>query len=523
MASNDYKSSLVYAKEALSLSEKINFREGKAKSCYNIGYIYTYTVESNNSEGLPYFLTALSLWSASNNKDQIAHTHYDMATIYGSQGNYTEAIENLYAGLALFEQLNKRKNVANCIYYIGVCYSSQGDHIQALKNAYKALSIYQQLQDEDWIAVCYMMIGENNLIQGNYSEALKNQLLALKLYEKLGAKAWDAGILSCYANIGSIYEKEGDLFYSKKNKIDATKKYNDALKNYFTSLEISTRLDKTAGTAAISALIGTLYIKLNRFGEAENYLAKSLQLSKIINSKEVAKGIYKSLTQLDSAQQNFKQAFKHYKMYILYRDSLSNQETSKKLLQSKMQYDFDKKEAVAKTEQGKKDADAKRVRNQQYVAISGLGIVVLAVLIIASIQYRNNKQKKKANIVLENTLTNLQSTQAQLIQTEKMASLGELSAGIAHEIQNPLNFVNNFSEVNAELIDELKTELATGNLQQAIEIANNIKENEEKINHHGKRADAIVKGMLQHPLYNSICTLSMVIYFFFVLFYIICN
>src|SRR5205814_8226707 len=104
------------------------------------------------------------------------------------------------------------------------------------------------------------------------------------------------------------------------------------------------------------------------------------------------------------------------------------------------------------------------------------------------------EQKKK----LEATLAELKATQAQLIHSEKMASLGELTAGIAHEIQNPLNFVNNFSEVNTELIDELKTELTTGNAQQAIEIANDIKENEEKIIHHGKRADAIVKGMLQH-------------------------
>ncbi|HWH63435.1 MAG TPA: ATP-binding protein [Ginsengibacter sp.] len=110
------------------------------------------------------------------------------------------------------------------------------------------------------------------------------------------------------------------------------------------------------------------------------------------------------------------------------------------------------------------------------------------------------KQEKKT---LESTLDNLKATQSQLIQSEKMASLGELTAGIAHEIQNPLNFVNNFSEVNKELIEEMKTEMDQGNIDEAKAIANDITHNEEKINHHGKRADAIVKGMLQHSRANS--------------------
>ena len=104
---------------------------------------------------------------------------------------------------------------------------------------------------------------------------------------------------------------------------------------------------------------------------------------------------------------------------------------------------------------------------------------------------------------LENTLRELQDTQSQLIQSEKMASLGELTAGIAHEIQNPLNFVNNFSEVNLELIEEMKSDLMAGKYEDAIALANDIADNEKKITQHGKRADAIVKGMLQHSRSSS--------------------
>ena len=104
---------------------------------------------------------------------------------------------------------------------------------------------------------------------------------------------------------------------------------------------------------------------------------------------------------------------------------------------------------------------------------------------------------------LKESLENLKATQSQLVQSEKMASLGELTAGIAHEIQNPLNFVNNFSELNKELVDELQQELKTGKIDDAIAISNDIRDNEDKINHHGKRADSIVKGMLQHSRSSS--------------------
>ncbi|HMG91611.1 MAG TPA: ATP-binding protein [Chryseolinea sp.] len=142
-------------------------------------------------------------------------------------------------------------------------------------------------------------------------------------------------------------------------------------------------------------------------------------------------------------------------------------------------------------------------RYQNTILLIGLVSITTVILIASILLFRSNRIKQKTNLALQKTLTELKSTQSQLIQAEKMASLGELTAGIAHEIQNPLNFVNNFSEVNAELIDDLKKELASGNRKLADEIADSIKENQEKINHHGKRADGIVKSMLQHSRSSS--------------------
>ena len=137
-----------------------------------------------------------------------------------------------------------------------------------------------------------------------------------------------------------------------------------------------------------------------------------------------------------------------------------------------------------------------------------LVVLVVVVVAYAIIQFRSRSlRRRNADLEekvimrtkeLKHSLEDLRSAQAQLIQSEKMASLGELTAGIAHEIQNPLNFVNNFSDLNKELVAEMSDEIDKGNIEQVKIIAKDIADNEEKINHHGKRADAIVKGMLQH-------------------------
>ena len=128
-----------------------------------------------------------------------------------------------------------------------------------------------------------------------------------------------------------------------------------------------------------------------------------------------------------------------------------------------------------------------------------------AILLEGTIEELEQKRKsvEETNNALQQSLDDLKAAQTQLVQSEKMASLGELTAGIAHEIQNPLNFVNNFSEVSKELLDEMKEEIEKGNYDEVKDIAKDVIQNLEKINHHGKRADGIVKGMLQHSRTSS--------------------
>lgn len=150
-----------------------------------------------------------------------------------------------------------------------------------------------------------------------------------------------------------------------------------------------------------------------------------------------------------------------------------------------------------------KNKSNKKIKYYLVGIISLLGVLATGLGVFYRNKRKSNRELSLKNERLAYTLDKLQATQSQLVQAEKMASLGELTAGIAHEIQNPLNFVNNFSEVSTELLDEMNEELAKGNTKAAAVIAADVKQNLEKVLHHGKRADGIVKGMLQHSRSNS--------------------
>jgi len=230
-----------------------------------------------------------------------------------------------------------------------------------------------------------------------------------------------------------------------------------------------------------------LFNKMNQIDSCIYYAHSSLQLCEKYNFGDYGSRVSQILASVYESQHKPDSALKYIKVMVAAKDTIFNQQKARQF----QLLVFDEKQRQQEIESAKE-----RYRNQ--IRTVALVSALAVFLIIAFILYRNNSQKRKANKILKDTLTNLKATQSQLIQSEKMASLGELTAGIAHEIQNPLNFVNNFSEVSNELLDEMKIELQNNNKEDAIAIADDVKQNLAKILHHGKRADGIVKGMLQH-------------------------
>jgi signal transduction histidine kinase len=400
-------------------------------------------------------------------------------------GDLEEALDAYIKSAEAARIENNAKGEGNAYGAIADIYSISNNHPNARLYYNKAIAILRESNDSVALASVILNAGEEFMNSQIYDTAYIYFNESKIIFEKcnyLAGKAYSIG------NIGMVYANTGESNLAEKNIKEA--------------IQILESLEDYYPICVYLISMADIYNEKGEDEKALNYAMRSLTLARQYGLKEQIRDGNLKLSELYERSGNPAESYRYYKNYIIYRDSINNIKTVQSMANLRTDFEVSQKQLEV-------DLLNQQKQNQRWWLITIAG-VLFSTFVVLFVLYRNNKNKQKANALLqkqkekvETTLTKLKAAQSQLIQAEKMASLGELTAGIAHEIQNPLNFVNNFSEVSNELIDEMKQEFKIGNSDEGIAIADDIKQNLEKINHHGKRADAIVKGMLQHSRNNS--------------------
>ena len=475
--------SFCFAQGDSKIKELDNLRQQLAQNHNDTSRVLVLCSESNyyqfvNADSsLFYAQEALTLARQINYPKGECAAFYRLGFEHGVLGNYTRALEMQLKALRIAERINWSEQKVEILQRLGVIYRDAKDYPKSLKYIYQSISLADSIHYYEMLTASQNIMAYDYLILNKldsafyYAQEVKNNIKHYKVEFMKPPNLNTLGVIE--VRRGNI---NAALDYLHKSLIEADKSNN---------FEIS---------AASNFDIATIYQEQDKVDSSIIYALKSLEFSKkgkLYSRIERASNLLAELYEpIDKNKESY-----YINLANLAKDSLLNF-NNKYVLENLM--NFDEKERQYEI-QVAKTSERNRLR------IIGLLAGFMTALCVGYILFRNNKKKHRAYTKLEKTLKELKATQNQLIQSEKLASLGELTAGIAHEIQNPLNFVNNFSEFSVSIAKELNIEMNKIDIDKNYieELLRDLSSNQEKINYHGKRASSIVKGMLEHSRESS--------------------
>lgn len=465
----------------------------RAKAYQNLALWHQHSTVKDSS--LWYLDQAAAIHSDLDSPLLLAETYLMYEELYKLNTKYNEASEYAFKALHIYEEANHIEGIAESYLRLSDLFGYKNDPERGLEYAQKAIDILEGSDNYELLAKSYQYKASEQLNVTDTEIALATideAISILEAHELFGMR-----YRSCRNTRGNI------LKYLQR--------YDEAIADYTSNLVAANELNEINLQIASNGNLGHVKIMQEDYQAAIPYLLEAIDLMKksgnIINLWEN----YMHASIAFEKTGDFEKALMYERLLgdenkIYYKSIIARQEG-----ELDMKYETAKKEETI-AQQGD-EIDRQRKTQLLYI---GLAILLAALLLLMYFSMKNIRKKRKelallneelneksvhlkeANTHLSKSISDLKSTQEQLIHSEKMASLGELTAGIAHEIQNPLNFVNNFSELNSELISELKEAIASEDKEEILAISADLSGNTDKILHHGKRADGIVKGMLQH-------------------------
>ena len=371
---DDYNTYVDYANQCLALSEKLDFKKGMANAYRILGV--SKKEKKEYAAAIDYYNKSLKIKIEINDYKGQCRLYKEIGEIYNDICKYPEALQNYLALQKIAEKIGDKNYLYDAFIDIGIIYSNQKKFTEANNYFKDGLKINEEIGNKTEISTCLIDIALNYYNQGNISEALKNYEASLKIAKEINNPS---RISINLLNMSACYL---DL-----------KEYDKALQYCLEGLKIAEENKIDGHLALLYTNIGTAYTRQKKFNDAKINLDKALTLSKEREDIDNLIEVYKCLAELDSCQGKFKEAWENYKLSVQYKDSIFNEENTKKLVQTQMLFDFDKKEAATKSEQDKKDSKQRIIRN----SIAGVLLLSLIFLVIALIQRnRIKKQKKRA-------------------------------------------------------------------------------------------------------------------------------